>query len=181
MYWHVPTKCLWFKMVQGCKGSSKKSINHKTTPVQYTFWWLRPLNLFWIHTLPLPHISPWCISSPLFYNPWKEFRRALWKSCSTGQRIQCGHGAKGCWKTKQAESYYFIPQGNSLNTPPCVFALSANRDILLSSIWCPNQLNPLTISISFTPLYFTEPRWRVWKVAVDGSIDPMMPNMPALH
>lgn len=86
MYWHVPTKCLWFKMVQGCNGSHKERLNHKSTPVQCTIWWLRALDLFWIHTVPLPHISPRWISSSLFYNPWKDFRRALWTSCSVGPK-----------------------------------------------------------------------------------------------
>lgn len=136
MYWHVPTKCLWFKMVQGCNGSRKERLDHKSTPVQYTIWWLRALDLFWIHTLPLPHISPWCISSSLFYNPWKEFSRALWTSWTAWKRVQGG------WETRRVESDSF--PGISLNMPPF---LSVNTDILLFSVWCQNQLNSSTVSI----------------------------------
>ena len=90
-----------------------------------------------------------------FYNHWKEYRRALWKCCSTGQSIQCGHGGeRGKWIGRQNRQTCWICK--TLITAPLtdrvqchVVVLCQWKHFILLSKW---NLNLLTPHISFSAL-----------------------------
>lgn len=114
-----------------------KSLNHKTTPGQYTIWWLKLLNLFWVPTLPLPHTSPWCISSFCFItigrNSGEHYENAVPQSKVYSVEMR----EVGKLNPTQNRQTYSISKtlnnacGNRLNSMSCICSLLIYKHILL--------------------------------------------------
>ncbi len=115
----------------------KKTPNHKTTPVQYTIWWLKPLNLFWVPILPLPHTSPWCISSSLFITIGRNSGEHYESAVPQDKVYSVEMGERSKWigrQNRQTRWIYKTLITAYRNLPqclPCIFALPINKDIFL--------------------------------------------------